>query len=309
MRPWRSGWTNLVVLATVILLAFAVLPRWLCLAIAIAVVKYDKWFHYRRETRKAEEHVANSDFAARAEQACQRVGLPHLQVVTVRGNGGPYLTVRGNQLLIAAEAVERLTEAELGAAILHNAVTPPSQRWRLEVEAHLPWGAVTMLVGLLGLWIPFIGFLFIPALLVWAWSQGANRPYCPWLTREHFQAFLGRRGDGPSLIAAHAKINWFIAGTLPQGSIQNRYAARAWAGLKLMGEMCGMREHELIVLADRLGVEDLYGAAEMSTWHRMGFARAIFWCVGALAILTPIAFIAAWVTGSYIGQWIHTRGM
>ncbi|HWI50908.1 MAG TPA: hypothetical protein VNT01_02040 [Symbiobacteriaceae bacterium] len=309
MRPWRSGWTNLVVLATMILLAFAVFPRWLCLAVAIAAVKYDKWFHYLRETRKAEEPVADSDFAARAEQACQRVGLPHLQVVTVRGNGGPYLTVRGNQLLIAAEAVERLTEAELDAAILHSAVTPPSQRWRLEVEAHLPWGAVTMLVALLGLWVPLVGVLFIPALLVWAWSQGQNRPYCPWLTREHFQAFLGQGGDGLSLIAAHAKINWFIAGTLPQGSIQDRYAARAWANLRLMAEMCGMAERDLLVLADSLGLEDLYGAAEMSTWHRMGFARAFFWCAAALALLVPIALMAAWSAGNYLGQWINQRGM
>ncbi|HWI61747.1 MAG TPA: hypothetical protein VNT75_07920 [Symbiobacteriaceae bacterium] len=296
MRPWRSGWTNVAVYAAAYL-AGGLLPWWLALLLAVGVVKLDKWYYYSKQAAADELPVEDADLVS----TVQDLGAGDLQVVAVKGNGGPYINLRGNRLLVARKALDVLTEEELRAAILHRKVTPPNQAWRLEVEPHLPWGAVTLAVAVVAEFYKPAMIVLLPCLMLWAWSVGARRPYCPWLTREHFQAFLDRGGSGPALISALAKINWHIAGDLPQGSIQNRMAGRVWANLELMASMCGMSKDELTALADRHGVGELYLSARMPVWHRMGFARTIFVLAGVY-VLIPVLLLGTYFAGDVISR-------
>lgn len=297
MRPWRSGWTNLVVILAIFLIG----PLWLSLLIAVVAVKLDKWYYYRRQMQVFGQPVDDPEVAAAGRAACERADLTGTEVVAVTGNGGPFLDLRDGRLLIARGALEILTEAELKAAILHRAVTPQGHAWRLEVEPHLPWGALTLVLSAVGFYgrFPAAQVAGIACLMAWAWSVGTRRAHCPWLTREHFQAFLDRGGDGRALAGALAKAAWYVAGDLPQGSIQDRAAARAWANLELLASMCGMKEAELVALADELGVADLYVSARTTTWHRMGFARTVFIYGGAAAAAVSFTW--------YVGHWISAQ--
>ncbi|MDF2628730.1 MAG: hypothetical protein K0R39_2561 [Symbiobacteriaceae bacterium] len=298
MRPWRSIWTRITVYAAFVLLFFSWLPFWLALLVVVAAVKLDKWHYYRRSLEAAEQPVDDPGVALAGLAACERVGLAGTEVVAVRGNSGPYLNLRDGRLFIARGAKEMLTEAELDAALLHRSVTPRGHAWRVELEPHLPWGALTLLLSLLGedVRVPLIGLAHTACLMAWAWSVGVRRAYCPWLAPEHFQAFLDRGGDGRALAGALAKAAWHVAGDLPQGSIQDRSAARAWANLELLASMCGMSEAELVTLAEGLGVSDLYASAGKTTWHRMGFARTIF-LIPAVAF-GVVLIIGMWMAGS-----------